>query len=63
MVPYDYMEKYCTCVIDDIRTIKTEKEYLNGLETDGEAAITPHVLSCNIKMIGEGPGVTSTTGG
>jgi len=61
MVPYDYMERYCTCVVDDIRTVKTEEEYLKGLETDGEAAIVPHVLSCNIKMMGEGgPGVTST---
>jgi len=63
MVPYDYMEKYCTCVLDDIRQMRTEEDYLQKLETDGEATIVPHVLSCNIKMIGEGPGVTSTTEG
>ena len=62
MVPYDYMERYCTCVIDDIRLVKTEEEYLRGLEENGEVEIVPHVLSCNIKMMGEGPGVTTTEG-
>lgn len=63
MVPYDYMEKYCICVVDDIRTVKTEQEYLKGLEEDSEGTLVPHVLSCNIKMMGKESDPPSNTTG
>lgn len=62
MVPYTYIERYCVCVLDDIRQMRTEEDYLQKLETMGEATIVPHVLSCNVKLSGESPFSEQATG-
>ena len=58
MAPNEYIERYCVCILDDIRTTRIETEFLQSLDEEGEAAIVPHVISCNLKLTGEGPGVT-----
>jgi len=62
MVPYTYIERYCVCVLDDIRQMRNEEDYLQKLETMGEATIVPHVLSCNVKLSGESPFSEQATG-